>query len=64
MSEKKYHKIKHFGLRINSKLLFKMHYIADYNRRSVNSEILYLIGDYVKEYENEHGTIDFNSDIK
>ena len=49
--------IKHFTLRIDSKTLNKLHYIASYEGRSANSQILVLIRDCIKKYEAENGEI-------
>ena len=38
-------------------MLDKLHTVADYERRSANSQILILIRDCVKKYEDEHGEI-------
>jgi len=36
-------KSKHLGLRIDSEMHYKLRYIADYEGRSINGEVLYLI---------------------
>jgi len=36
-------KEKHLGIRINEELHFKLHYVAQYDGRSINGEILYLL---------------------
>ena len=51
--------IKHLSLRIDSKMLDKLHVVADYEGRSANSEILILIRECIEKYEKEHGKIDF-----
>lgn len=48
---------KHFGLRVEEKLLKKFRYVCEYEGRSANSQILYLIKKCVIEYEKEHGKI-------
>lgn len=50
-------KERHFGLRIDDELLRKFHYVCDYNGRSANGQILYLIRKCVKEFENAEGEI-------
>lgn len=47
-----------FTLRVDSTLLKKFHYIADYNARSANREIEVLIKKHVKAFENTYGKID------
>jgi len=49
--------IKSLSIRIDDKLLDKLHVVADYEGRSANSQILVLIRDSVSKYEAEHGII-------
>lgn len=49
--------IKNLTIRIDSEMLDKLHVIADYERRSANSQILILIRDCINKYEDEHGKI-------
>ncbi len=44
---------KYFSIRISSDMLEKLRVIAKYEGRSLNSEILILIRDYLKEREKE-----------
>lgn len=55
---------RHFGLRIDDELLRKFHYVCDYNGRSANGQILYLIRKCVKEFENVEGEIKVELEIK
>ena len=55
--------LKSLSIRIDSKILNKLHIVADYEGRSANSQILILIRDCIKKYENEHGDININ-DVK
>lgn len=48
-----------FTLRIDSELLKKIRFIADYNARSANREIESLIREHVREFESKHGKITF-----
>ena len=50
--------IKSLSIRIDNKMLDKLHVIADYEGRSANSEILILIRDAIEEFEKSHGKID------
>ena len=50
-------KEKHLGIRINPTLHYKLHYVAKYDGRSGNGEILYLIRQYIAEFENKYGEI-------
>lgn len=49
--------IKSLSIRIEEEMLDKLHVIADYEGRSANSQILILIRDAIKQYENQHGEI-------
>lgn len=51
------HQLSKFTLRIDSELLKKFRYIADYNARSANREIEVLMKKYIIEFEKEHGRI-------
>lgn len=48
---------KHLGIEINRELHYKLHFIADYEGRSGNGQILYLLNQYIKAFEKEHGEI-------
>lgn len=48
---------KSLTIRIDDKLLDKLHVVADYEGRSANSQVLILIRNCVKEYEKENGEI-------
>ena len=50
-------KEKHFGLRIDADLLQNFHYVCEYEGRSVNGQILYLIRQCIDEFEKTHGKI-------
>ena len=49
--------IKSLSIRIDEKMLNKIHVVADYEGRSANSQILILIRDSVEKFEKEHGEI-------
>lgn len=51
-------KDKHLGLRINSLLHYKLQYISQYEGRSINGEVLYLIRKEIERFEKEHGKIE------
>lgn len=46
-----------FALRIPVETMNKLKYIAEYNGRSANREIEYVINQHIKEFEKENGTI-------
>lgn len=58
----KYKKTRNLTLRIEPKLLDELHYVSNYEGRSANSQILYLIRRCIREYKEQNGAIDFNSD--
>ena len=53
----KMEKDRHLGLRIEPKLLYKLQYIAKYEDRSINKEVISLIRKEVERFEKEHGEI-------
>ena len=50
-------KDKHIGLRCTEELLKKLKYIAEYEGRSINGEIIYLINREIRKFEEENGEI-------
>lgn len=52
--------IKSLSIRIDDKMLDKLHVVADYEGRSANSEILILIRDAIEKYEEKHGAIEID----
>lgn len=48
---------KSVSIRIDSQVLDKLHVVADYEGRSVNSQILILIRDCLEQFEEKHGKI-------
>ena len=50
--------IKSVSIRIEEEMLDKIAYIADYEGRSVNSQVLVLIRENIKEFENANGIIE------
>ena len=51
-------KDKHLGLRIDSELHYKLHYISQYDGRSANGEVIYLIRQRIEQFEREHGRLE------
>ena len=49
---------KSLSIRIDDKMLDKLHVVADYEGRSANSQILVLIRDCIEKYEDKHGKIE------
>ncbi len=52
--------IKSVSIRIEEEMLNKISYIADYEGRSVNSQVLVLIRENIKAFEDANGAIDGN----
>ena len=49
---------KHLGIEISPELHAKLKYIAKYEGRSMNGQVLYLIRSCIKDFEKENGTIE------
>ena len=49
--------MKSVSIRIDEKMLDKLHVVAAYEGRSVNSEVLILIREAIEKYEGQHGEI-------
>ncbi len=52
--------VKSVSIRIEEEMLNKIAYIADYEGRSVNSQVLVLIRENIKAFEDANGPIDGN----
>ena len=50
--------IKSVSIRIEEEMLEKLGFVADYEGRSANSQILILIRDSIEGYEAKHGKIE------
>ena len=48
---------KHLGIEIDPILHYKLSYIAKYEGRSVNRQVLYLVRKCIREFEDEQGEI-------
>ena len=57
-------KNKHLGLEIDPELHYKLHYISDYEGRSANGQILYLLRKCIREFEAAEGEIAVPEDVK
>ncbi len=53
-------KDKHLGLRIDSDTHNKLKNLAEYDGRSINGEVLYLIRQAIAEHEKNHGSLKEN----
>lgn len=57
MERKPYGKDKHLGLRIDSETHGKLKSLAEFEGRSINGEVLYLIRQAIAQHEKDHGTL-------
>lgn len=49
--------VKSLSIRIDDEMLDKLHYIADYEARSANGQIIVLIRECIERFEEKHGAI-------
>lgn len=56
--------IRHLSVRIEENLLKKFRYVCKYEDRSANGQILNFIRNFVHEFEDENGKIEFDEDEK
>lgn len=52
-------KNKHLGIEVEPELHHKLKYIAKYEGRSANGQIVYLIRQCIRDFENREGEIPF-----
>ena len=55
-------KNKHLGIEVDPELHHKLKYIAKYEGRSANGQIVYLIRQCIREFENREGEIPFEAE--
>ena len=55
---------KHLGIEIDPELHRKIKYVAEYEGRSINGQILYLIRQCIKKFETENEPIVGQDDQK
>lgn len=56
--------MKTISVRMDGDMLDKLHYIADYEARSANGQMIILIRECIKKFEEEHGEIIFGEEVK
>ena len=49
---------KSVSIRIEEEMLRKIGFVADYEGRSINSHILVLVRENIREFEAQHGAIE------
>ncbi|MBE6793458.1 MAG: hypothetical protein E7532_00770 [Ruminococcaceae bacterium] len=52
---------KHLGIEIEPELHAKIKYIAKYEDRSINGQVLYLIRQCIRNFEDTNGIIEIES---
>ena len=55
---------KHLGIEIDPELHYKLKYLAEYEGRSMNGQILHLIRQAIREFEKSDGIIEIPQDDK
>ena len=50
--------MKSVSIRCEEEMLEKIGYVAEYEGRSVNSQVLVLVRECIKQFEKEHGPIE------
>lgn len=55
---------KHLGIEIDPELHAKLKYVAGYEGRSINGQILYLVRQCVQKFEAENEKIEIKSEDK
>ena len=55
---------KNFSFRIDEKTLDKLHVVAEYEARSANSQLIYLVRKCIQEFEAKHGEIKLGGEDK
>ena len=50
-------KQKHISIRIDADILAKFHYVSKYEDRSASGQIMYLINNCIRSFEEQHGEI-------
>ena len=51
---------KHLGIEVDPELHHKIRYIADFEGRSINRQILHLIRLYIRQFEEKEGPIPYH----
>lgn len=55
-------KQKHISIRIDEEVLRKFHYVARYEERSASGQIMHLIQNCIREFEEVHGKIELQQE--
>ena len=54
---------KHLGIEVDPALHYKLHYIAKYEGRSGNGQVLHLIRQCIREFEEKQGEIPLPEEV-
>lgn len=57
-------KNRHLGIRVSDDLLYKLAYISEYEGRSMNGQIIYLVNQCIRNFEKENGEIEVKNKQK
>lgn len=57
-------KNKHISIRIDEDVLQKFHYVSKYEDRSASGQIMFLINNCIRDFEEKHGKIELAEDTK
>lgn len=49
-----------YNFRTDKEILYKLNFIAEYNGRTSNKEIEFIVKQYITEFEKKHGQINLN----
>lgn len=49
--------IKYVGLRVTPEMHRKLRFVAEYEGRTINGQVIYLMNQCVRDFEKEHGPI-------
>ena len=55
---------KNISLRMEEETLFKLHVIADYEGRSANGQLVYMVNHLIERFEKQHGEIEYRKPKK
>jgi len=54
---------KHLGIEIDKELHYKLRYVAEYEGRSGNGQVIYVLKEYIKEFERKNGVINVEQSV-
>ena len=57
-------KIKNVGLRVSPEIHAKLRSIAEYEGRTINGQVIWLINRCIREFERENGPIEWEENEK